>query len=878
MKKIILLFILIQFKVMFSLSDIKFRHLTTADGLTQNIITDILQDKEGYMWFGTRNGLNKFDGFRVTQYFHNEQDSTSLAANSEILLWNDSEGNMWVYTTNCFHKYIRETDNFKRYYHFSEKEKISFISIEEFYKKKISSQIIDVRNRPSVPVYNEEIDMFEEVAVTIPDHNTRFLYNLLDTDKTLWLFFGLNDNKSSIIKYHPNTGQEKFDYDFLFNSLYVTDDNVGNLLIGTWKNGIMKLNKQTGEVSTISYSKSKKNLNFKNDIIFKIITEDDGSYWFVALGKGLVHFDNENEELTLYSHKDGIKESLAHNAVGRLFKDNIGNIWVGSVAKGISYFNPNKSHIQHIKKSFSDETTLSNNSIYSLLEDSKGDLWIGTDGGGLNIYDPKIDEFTTYDMSTKNSLNSNTVISFLEDNNKDVWIGHWFQTLQKYDRKNDKIISFDGNDAPLCEETVVRKLFMDSSEKIWLAGEIRGVTTFDTNLNRFETILINNELVSNLIGLVYSITEDSEHNMIFGGNSGIMKYYPLTGESELLFKENQGYFIWSLFADEQDNNIWVGTNGKGLKRLDSKTMTFNTPKFIDELSQNVVYGILQDNEKRLWISTSNGIFRINVDLEEIIRLDVSEGLQDNDFNQGAFAKLVSGEMMFGGHNGFNIIDSKTYKITESKAEILITEFLVDGKKSFPKNNKITIPYDKNNIQIEFTNIDFINSAKTIFRYKLENFDDNWFEADYQRRYARYTNIPAGKYTFIISVVNNNQAQNCCTKKIEIIILKPFWQEWWFLIISILILIGIGYLILKIKTQIILSRSKKLEEQVENKTLELKKKNEELEAIFNNAIAGIIISDFNFNINYANNYFKNIVLKDGNSYSNEKIIEFVHPDD
>ena len=873
MKKKIVLIILTLFQLLlFSKTDIKFSHLTVADGLTQNIITDISQDKDGYMWFGTRNGLNKFDGFNITQYLHDDNDSTSLAANTELLVWNDNEGDMWVYTTDCFHKYIKETDNFKRYYYSS--EEIIFLDIKEYYK--IKSSNIGSPNNTSLPIYIKEKDKFEKISVKHDDLKAKLVFSYIDNDKVLWLFFDAGDYNNSIIKYDPDNTQEKFVCDNFSQPLTVTDNNLGSLLIGTWKKGLKKINKKTGEITSINYSNSSETIDFEDSIIFEIIVEKNGSYWLVVSGIGLVYFDIETEKFSLYSHEDGIKESLAHNAVGNLFKDKFGNMWVGSTAKGISYFNPNKSDIQHIRKSFSAKTTLSNNSIYALLEDYKGNIWIGTDGGGLNIYDPQKDSFITY--NTKNKINSNTVISFIEDNNKNIWIGPWFQTLQKYDSTTKKIITYDGNDSPLCDEIVVRDLFLDSAQRIWIAGEIKGVTLFDAESNRFETILINNELISTTIGIVYTIIEDSEHNMIFGGSKGILKYYPETGKSEQVFKKNQAYFVWSLFTDKQSDNIWIGTNGNGLKRLDSKTLTLNTPKFLDELSQNVIYGILKDNQERLWISSSNGIFRINLDTEEITRFDVSEGLQDNDFNQGAFAMLSSGKMMFGGHNGFNIIDPETFKVTESKAEILITKFLVDGKIEFPKNEQIKIPYEKNNIQIEFTNLNFINTKKTMFKYKLENFDDDWFESDYQRRYARYTNLPVGEYTFIVNVSNSSQLQDSCSKRIAIVILKPFWQKWWFLTLISIALVIMIYSLLKVKTKFILLKNKNLEKLIQAKTSEIKSKNQKLEAIFNNAIAGIVISDFNLDITYANEYFKKIAHLDNYNSSTKNLIQFIHPED
>ena len=879
MKKIIFILIFIQFNVLFFAADIKFKHLTTKDGLTQNIITDIYQDKEGYMWFGTRNGLNKFDGFSIKQYFHSDIDSTSLASNSEIFLWTDNEGELWVYTTNWLHKYRSETDDFVRYKYDGSKENEVFLSIKEFYEKKLIFEKFNAPTYILAPFYcNEDKNIFYKTSVKLKNNpDAELYYSFLDNEKKLWLFYIISENQSFIVKYHPDSRQEIFEYNNQVVPLIVEDDNVGNLLIGTWNHGIKKLNKSTGVISNIKYSFPNDEFKLSDGIVASIEVEKNGNFWFVLWGKGLAYYNNTTGKIDLYSHREGVEESLSHNVVSRLFKDRTGNLWVGSLAKGINFFNPKKTNSVHIRKSYSDKSTLSNNSIYSLLEDSFGKIWIGTDGGGLNVYNPKTNEFTSFDKNTKNSLNTNTIISLFEDDNKDILIGNWFNFMQKFDRKTGKLISFDGKELPECDEIVARDFFKDSAGNIWIAGENKGITLFDVTGNKFKTILINKKLVSNFIGISYSVAEDSEHNMLFGGSTGLLKYNPSTGKSELVFKEKGSYFVWSLLADNQNDNVWVGTNGNGLKRLNSKTLKFNTPDFLNELSQNIIYGILQDNQNRLWISTSNGIYRINLGNEKIVRFGISEGLQDRDFNQGAFAKLASGEIMFGGHNGFNIINPKTFVPTEEKPEILITEFLVDGEKVFPKNDFIQIPYEKNDIQIEFTNLDFINAPKTIFRYKLDNFDDDCFEVDFQRRYARYTNLPAGKYNFTINI-DNDGLYGSSSKNIRIVILKPLWQEWWFILILLLVLIGFVYIVLKIKTRILLSRSKKLEKLIKEKTCQLKMKNEELEAIFNNAIAGIVISDFDFNITYGNKYLKNIVLEDGSDYSNKKIVEFIHPDD
>ena len=843
-----ILFLIIFYTISLSAqsSSYTFKRLGIEDGLSQSTINCITQDKEGYMWFGTANGLNKYDGYNFKIFTNNPYDSTSISDNSITSFFEDSQGNFWIGTIKgILNKYNRSTNSFTR---FNTKNIKSPLPAQEneYYdypmifsrndNNSITAIAEDNQNNLWLGTWGKGLLIFNKSTNTIkqyyykPDAPNSLSYNrimkiLIDKEGNVWIgTFGgglnkaekssdfnpengeLNKDELTFIRYKNNPANRYSLNDDKITTLF--EDQNSNIWIGTYNGGLNKLPANEKSLSPentrfVHYTADENNQNnIGSNSIMAILEDKQNCLWLGTFGGGLTKFNLGKNLFTHFKHEPLNENSLAGNDVISLYEDASGIIWAGThLGEGITKLEMSKVKFGQIKNEPANKNSLSDDVVWAIYKDEFKNLWIGTYRGGLNQYDVKDNKFYHYlhDPSDPFSISDNHIRAITKDKYGNFWIGTYSRGLDKFNPKSRRFISYKHNplDSTSIGANQVQDIYIDSSSNVWLA-------TFTGGLNKFNLVNSNNNKIefehfknnpsdphSLSDDRVYTIFEDRQGTLwigTFGG--GLNKFnkktknfthYMNVPSDNSSLSDNR---ILSIYEDS-DRNFWVGTYGGGLNRLDRKTGKFYRYKKKNGLNCDVVYGILEDNRKNLWMSSDNGIYRFNILNNNIAHYDLQDGLQSIEFSGGAYFKANDGEMFFGGINGLNYFYPDSVHNNPYIPPVVITSIKIFNQPVMGEKHKITLSYDRNFISFEFAALDYSNPEDNHYAYRLAGLENEWHYVDANYRIANYTNLSPGKYRFIVKGSNNDRVWNPKGIYVEINILPPFWKTWWFIIICLL---------------------------------------------------------------------------------------------
>ncbi|MCP2597399.1 ATP-binding protein, partial [Candidatus Aminicenantes bacterium AC-335-G13] len=841
--------------------------ISTAEGLSQNTGNCIIQDHKGFMWFGTEDGLNKYDGYKFTIYRHDPKNPDSISNSYITAMYEDRDGVLWIGTAGGgLNKFDREKEKFIYYMH-DEKNPLSLSNnfVLSIYEDSSGNLWIGTeRGLNKFDRKNEKFIHFlhdKNNPYSISDNRIFCIYE--DRMGNLWIGTqnGLNkflpDQEKFISYYHD----PKNPYSLSNNVVRaIFEDKKGNLWIGT-DYGLNKFDRKNNKF--IHYVNNPENpWSISNDLIRVIYEDRDGNLWIGTYGGGLNLFDRKNEKFYTYLYTPGIPFRFRGSYIFTIYEDDTGLLWIGTYGGGIIKLNK-KIKFLHYSHEPDNPNSLNSNMVFSIYEDRSGILWIGTYGGGLNKFDRKKGKFTHYMHDPKNpySLSNNNVRCITEDNEGNLWIGT-YKGLNKFDRKKEKFVIYkvDPNNPNSLSSNYIRALLVDREGNLWI-GTYGGLHKFDKRKKKIIRYKNNpNDPYSISDNRVFSIYEDKDGNLWIGTLKGLNKF-DKEREKFTVYKHDSknpeslsNNFVLCIYED-RSGILWVGTYGGGLNKFDRKKETFTHYTTDSGLPNNVVYGILEDEEGNLWLSTNNGLSKFNPKTETFRNYDISDGLQGNEFNSGAYFKSKSGEMFFGGINGFNSFYPSEVKNDPYMPEIVITDFRLFNKslsigekfknhiileKSITETKEIILPYNANNFTIEFSALHFVNPHKNQYAYKLEGIDKDWNYVG-NRNFATYTNLHPGEYVFKIIASNCDGIWNNKGMSLKLRILPPFWMTWWFRGLLVGLILGLIFSGYWIRTQAIRRRAKLLEKQVEERTIQLRKINEEIKRAY--SILQVLISQF-----------------------------------
>jgi len=834
---IILIFILqgICLAVVAQKHNYKFRQFDINAGMSQNNVMCILQDSRGFMWFGTRDGLNKYDGYNFTIYKNNAADSTSISNNFIAGLVEDATGNIWVATRGGgLNKYDKEKDRFTRFKN-NPKDSNSLSSNLANSLSSDSEGNLWICTEAGLNYFEPRKNHFQHYAIYArcvfedSEHNTWIgtyeegLYLLDHKTKTFTPFRYDKANNESI----SNN-----------NIPVIFEDSKYHIWVGTVGGGLNLFDKVKRKFRRFVYEAGNDN-SLPSNTVFSLQEDNEGNLWIGTENGGVGIYNLTTGIMHLYQHDEIDKESISHNTINAIYKDTNANMWLGTFAGGVNITTQNNNRFGHIKH-ISGEKSLSNNNVLCIKENTDGKMWIGTDGGGLDLFDPVTKTFShyTHQPGNKSSICGNYVLSVCRDSKGNIWIGTWGDGITVFNPGKNTYTHFKNNpaDTASLSGNNAWAIYEDRDRDIWIGTYNEGLNLYDPvqhSFTRFSDGTGNKSTKK-----IQSITEDGEGNLLIGTDGGGLQVFNkqshrftnyLHTASKNSLSDNRITFV----TVDKTGNWWIGTM-VGLNYFDTKKHLFTTYTTADGLPNNVVFGLLEDTKGNYWISTNRGLSMYDRQAKTFRSFSVEDGIQSYEFKIGSFCKAQSGVFYFGGINGFNEFDPAKIKADSFEPPLVLTRFQIFNKevpvaisqedhsplkKEISEVKEIVLPYSSSVFSFEFASLNYAQSEKKQYAYMLEGFDKNWNEIGTNRT-ATYTNLNPGYYVFKVKGMNNEGQWSGRTVSIALTITPPFWLTWWFKLGVLLIVIGSGIGFYKFRMNIIRQQKRKLEYKVHQQTQQL----------------------------------------------------------
>ena len=838
-----------------------FINITTNMGLSHGDVLCIYQDYIGYIWIGTADGLNKYDGIEFTVYKHNKKDSTSLSNSYIICIYEDKQKNLWIGTLSGLCKYNRDKNNFER---------IPFIDIHNNkFETSVTEMFEDNRNRFWIGcgdgvylfdrAYKRFTACFED---TIGTGNLVYCSGICQ-DKNEMLWFSFKDVKSfGILKYNALThtttryGTQGPEYKLKENSVYsLMIDKQNNIWIGYVSSGIDVINEQNKTIT--SYQKNHDKYSLSSNSIFTISENTDNKILIGTNGGGLNIFDPATKIFSHYSTSES-ERSLLSNTIQKLYVDRDGIVWIGCRASGVSIYDKRFNRFALYRHEKQDNNSLYGNSVTGFTQDLNGNIWIATDGGGINFFNTSEKKFINYRNDIKNpqSLTNDKVLAIETDEKGGLWAGMWQGGLNYFKIDGNKLILQKKykyvNEADLNSISVFN-IYNNKNGELWVGNFKTGAYLLDPKNEKFLPIKfkdITGKTISSSI-VIIDILCDYKNDIWFATQGkGLIRLNRKTWKNEQFIhnaKDSSGLLgnAINVIYEDSRKRLWFGTDGDGLGLFNRPDKTFTYYTTEQGLPSNTIVGILEDSQGNLWISSNNGISKASVKSDNgkikiVFRnYDIQDGLQNNIFNRWSYFKSNTREMYFGGIDGFNVFNPDSIKDNNFKPTVQITDFLLYNKpviigaknsplkKHISQTKELILKYNQSFFTFHYVTLNYIFSEKNQYAYIMEGLDKDWNYVG-NKRDATYTNLEPGKYIFRVKASNNDNIWNEEGTSINIIILPPWWKTWWF---KVLIFIVAAFTILSIYFNRIRSfrnRQKVLEGMVHERTKELEDTNVFLE--------------------------------------------------
>ncbi|HQF42565.1 MAG TPA: two-component regulator propeller domain-containing protein [Ignavibacteriaceae bacterium] len=802
----------------------KFDQIGIEQGLSQTTVYAITQDKYGFMWFGTDDGLNRYDGYSINIFKNSQNDSNTIADNTILNLLSDKNGDLWIGTRRGgLDRYVITENRFFHYkFNSDDSSTINNNNISTIYQD--SNGNLWIGTRQGLNLYNPNTDSFIRIyfynkssiiseiipVISICEDETKDFWigspgGLFRFKRELYLpiLEKKIDDPSSLIKPYYIALESKS-----LIGEYIRDlrlDKKGNLWTGTFGSGLKRMKIQKNDQRNTLTNMLDRSYAQLGNFIASIYEDSRNNLWIAAYDSGLSVFDKYSETFT----------KQLNDPIMTLYEDKSGIVWIGTYTSGVKLYDPYCNRFNHYQDN--DANDKGKNLITSIVEASDGKLWVATYNSGLKVYSAinqnwknprkKISTFR-FDPKNTKSISSDkiTVLSKAEDGN--VWIGTENDGLNFFDKKRNSFIRYLNNPNNLNSigSNQITSLFYDNGKDLLWIGFLNGrIDCYNILMNQFKHYRVKTNLNPsasvNSVTIIYRGREEALWVGTFEGE--LNRFNPDTDSFDLInFKAANGSGtlkngIYSFFEDN-DGMLWIGTYGGGLWRFDITKDSIKTYSEVDGLSNNVVYGILPDKSGCLWLSTNKGISRFDPKNETFKVYDARDGLQSNEFNQGAYFGSIKGELFFGGVNGFNAFFPEEIEENNFIPPVYITSFKVFDEilplsyALTSKSESIELSYSQNFFSFEFTALNYTVPEKNKYAYMLIGFDKEWHTATASQRYASYTNLDPGNYVLRVIGSNNDGVWNEKGTSVIIIINPPFWMTWWFrgiIIISISVIVA-----------------------------------------------------------------------------------------
>ncbi len=736
---------------------IKFNHLSVKNGLSQSAVTCIFQDRQGFMWFGTQDGLNRYDGYSFTVFKHDPGDAKTLDESFISSIAEDRQGVLWVGTLNnpkTLNRFDRQTETFSQV----PRDSVDLTRLQ------VSSVFISYEDGAGVRWTGKigggltRVDS-KSGATTVFKHDPADSKTL--SDDRVYSVYG---DKSGTIWVGTREALDRFDPASRTFFHYKHEGRDPNSLSDNW--------------------------------VWPIFEDQSGTLWVGTVRGGLNRFDRSTLKFETYKHDAGDSKSISDDFIMSLYQDRSGVMWIGTSNDGLNMFHPGFSAFVHYSNDPANPKSLLENNIISLLVDRTGTPWVGT-RKGLDRLDRSQGTFTHYTHDPSNNKSIADIPNCMcESRSGAFWIGTFSNGLDRMDRSTGTFTHFqhDPTKPGSLSDNRIYALLEDHTGVLWIGTYGSGLNRFDQATGTF-SVFTHNDSVSTSISNngIWALCEDHEGVLWVGTSGGGLNRFDRQKGTFASFKHDKSTpsslsddNIICIYEDRA-GTIWVGTVG-GLNRFDRSSGTFKQYREKDGLPNDFVFGILEDSHGFLWLSTNKGLSRFDPQKETFSNYDVSDGLQGNEFNQNAFARnTLDGEMYFGGGNGFNAFHPDSIRKNTYVPPVVFSAFRrynTDDKEGkpieeggIPARNQINLTYKDNIATFEFAALSYYNMFKNQYAYKLEGFSDNWIQLGTEHR-ATFTNLDPGEYALRVKGSNNDGVWNDEGASLKLTVTPPWWKTRW----------------------------------------------------------------------------------------------------
>jgi len=794
----------------------RFEHLGIEQGLPNNLPNLIYADGDGYIWVATSEGLCRYDGYGFRVYRPDLEDEGSLSNADVSVMYEGHTGALWIGANGGLNRLDRKNGKFQHFTH------------DPNDAKSISSDFItaiceDGNGALWIGTADAGLNKFDSKAGV-------FMRVLHDSTSATPMAKSLSDNRiRAMVRDHAGVlwigtrdgclnrlDPTKNEFDCYFDSRSdsktfgkegvrtLCEDHSGNLWIGTYEAGLKRFDTITGKFHRFVHNpKDPKSLN--SNTVRQVLVDQSGVLWIGTDGGGLDKWVPGRREVEHFVNDPKNPTSLGNDFVLSLCEDRSGTIWIGTMV-GLNKLYPRRNRFRNFSHDPDDPKSLSSDHVAPIYEDRSGNLWVSTHGGGLNRFDHTTGAFEHFihDPGNPNSIGSDNVTDVCEDRSGTYWISTWGGGLNKFDlkRKEFRHFTHDPKNPKSISSDDIDPVYEDRSGMFWIGTLNDGLNKFDPKSGEFKHFFHDpntpNSLSDNTIwGFeVDTATQKGEILWIATGN-GFTRFDVQREEFQQFLpdphhKQSPSNNIMAIHKD-QSSAIWLGTVGGGLFYFNQASGTFTQFTTKDGLPNNIIWCIEEDDHGRLWLSTSNGLSRFDPHRKWFKNYDLDDGLQGSEFNGGSHCKTRSGELCFGGTNGFTMFHPDSIKENTHIPQIVITELKKSGKpfditQVISSSGVIELSYKENFFSFEFAALDFVRPEKNRYAYKLEGFNEDWIDCGLERS-ATFMNLEGGRYTFRVKGSNNDGVWNEEGTSIAVVITPPFWKTWWFTTLLWMILAG-----------------------------------------------------------------------------------------
>lgn len=762
-----------------------FINFNSKDGLSSSSVSAIVKDKLGYMWFGTDDGLNKFDGVNFTVYRHNLADTTSIGGNAISALYEDHLGNLWIGTNQSLTVFDRKRDAFTNFTFmgssatraiFEDKDGnllvggyfgLYKINYETTKSKKGTYKLTRLDKMMS----NTVLSIFEDSQrrLWIGTNAGLFLYSKSTHSFKLYIH---SDNDAASI---AGTGVRA-----------IAEDSKNNLWFGT-TNGLSQLLPNETGFKNYSFSSSATYGSGENSV-YALRADKAGQLW-VGTENGVNIFDPVSGTFQRIQSDKRRKYSLVGKSIRSIYIDSAGIYWIGAYLGGVSKYDKNLAFFNLRESNPVDPFGLSSSFVTSFAEAPSGDIYVGTDGGGLNLYHRNTGLFDHPKLTGGDENNSLTILA-LQRSGNELWVAtykHGVYVMNMLSRAVRQYVKGKGPHDLLNNDVFCLKV--DRRGHMWMGTNGNGVVVYYPESDSFFYPGKTKTEGSGILDEWYcrSIEEDSEGNIWIGSSgAGVAVFNPSNNSVKIYNSGNSGLpynVIMNLHLDHS-GDIWVGTQGSGLSKFDSKTGKFTSYSEPEGLSNAVVYKILEDNAGKIWVSTNNGISSFDQSTLKFKNYYYQNGLQRSAFSLGAGLKTADGQLFFGGLDGFNYFDPLSLHSNKNVPSLQFTALKISNKIVIPgedeaiKENistagEIILDY-KQNFSLDFIALDYTAPQDSRYAYQLQGFDKDWNLVGSSHT-AVFTNLDPGEYIFRVKATSDDGSWSTPEKTIRIIVRPPFWR-------------------------------------------------------------------------------------------------------